>query len=107
MPYKINRSFQPILKKVIQRNGKNPIFVHPGLGYALKKLKVACKIFFGKCSFEYKIRFAVEKKNKKNWGNFNITLKNFCCRHQKNASHTIFIYGSVWLPFFHTFDIWN
>ena len=40
-------------------------------------------VFFGKRLFEYKLRFAVEKENKKKfWGDFNFTWKNFC-RHQK------------------------
>ena len=30
--------------------------------------------------FEYKFRFEVEKKTKKNLG---LAKKNFCCRHQK------------------------
>ena len=37
---------------------------------------------------------------KKNWGNFNFTFKNFCCRHQKNASHTLFIYGNCMITVF-------
>ena len=37
--------------------------MYPGLlRYANKKLKFACKNFFGKCLFEYKTQFAVEKK---------------------------------------------
>ena len=44
--------------------------------------------FFKKCLFEY----AVEKKTQKIFGgNFKNT---FCRRHQKNASHTISIYGN-------------
>ena len=43
--------------------------VYPGLRYAAKKLKFACKIFFlWKCLFEYEIRFAVEKRNIKTFG---------------------------------------
>ena len=49
--------------------------------------------FFEKCLFAYQNLFAVEKKNKKIFGlNFQNYLKIFLCRHQKNASHTIFIY---------------
>ena len=46
--------------------------------------------------FEYENQFAVQKKNIKNfWGQFQKYLeKNFCRRHQKNASHTISIYGN-------------
>ena len=48
--------------------------------------------FFKKCLFEYENQFAVEKKTKKNFGgNFKNT---FCRRHQKNASHTVSIYGN-------------
>ena len=51
---------------------------------------------FKKCLFEYENQFAVDKKkHKKNFeGNFINTLKNFCRRHQKNASHTYSIYGN-------------
>ena len=38
--------------------------------------------FFGKRLFEYKFRFALEKKTKKNvWSNFKTFI--FSCRHQK------------------------
>ena len=58
--------------------------------HARKKLNFACKKFFvGKCLFEYKIRFAFEKKNKKKvWDKFKST---FFCRHQKTVV-TQFIY---------------
>ena len=59
--------------------------MYPGLRYPGKKLKFVCKFFvFRNCLFEYKISFAVEKKN---WGIFNFNWKTFFCRHQKNASH--------------------
>ena len=55
--------------------------------------------FFKKCLFENENQFAVQKKHTKFWGQF---LKYFCRRHQKNASHTISIYGncmtSVFFP---------
>ena len=42
-----------------------------------------------------KINLRLKKNNKKIFGgNFKNTLKNFCRRHQKNASHTISIYGN-------------
>ena len=41
------------------------------------------------------------KKNKKKFGsNFQNYLKNFLCRHQKNASHTISIYGNCMISIF-------
>ena len=53
------------------------------------------KLFFKKCLFEYENQFAVEKKTQKMFGgNFKNTFKKFCRRHQKNASHTISIYGN-------------
>ena len=72
-----------------------PLLSYPGLSYANKKLNFACKKnFFGKSLFACKIRFAVEKKKKKLWGNFqNYLKKNFCVA-IKNASHTISIYGN-------------
>ena len=76
---------------------KNLILVYPGLRYTHKKLNFACKIFFSKkCLFEYENHFAVEKK--KFGGNFK--KKNFCCRHQKNASHTISIYENCMISIF-------
>ena len=55
------------------------------------------KFFFEKCLFAYENRFAVEKKTKKFLGQiFKITL----CRHQKNASHTISIYGNCMISIF-------
>ena len=58
-----------------------------------KKLNFACKFFFfKKCLFEYENQFAVEKTQKNFGVNFKNTLKNFCRRHQKNASHTFSIY---------------
>ena len=55
------------------------------------------KNFFEKCLFAYEIRFAVEKKFGPNFQN---NLKNFLCRHQKNASHTISIYGNCMIGIF-------
>ena len=78
-----------------------PILLYPGLRYAHKILNFACKIFFEKCLFAYENRFAVEKKNKKNFGlNFQNNLKNFLCRHQKKVSHTISIYGNCMISIF-------
>ena len=65
--------------------------------------------FFKKCLFEYENQFAVEKKKQKIFGdNFKNTSKNFCRRHQKNASHTIFINRNCmvsifFIPFFSCF----
>ena len=54
MPYeKKNRTFS-LFKKTYQEKQKKTIFVHRGLTYADKKLKFACKNFFGNCLFEYK-----------------------------------------------------
>ena len=45
--------------------------MYPGLRYAPKKLKFACqKKIFGKCLFEYKDRFAVEKKVLRQFQNY-------------------------------------
>ena len=66
-----------------------------------KKLNFACKIFFfEKCLFAYEIRFAVEKTKKIFGPDFQNYLKNFLCRHQKNASHTISIYGNCMISIF-------
>ena len=55
MPYK-KCEFLAFMKKVNQRNGKNPVLVFPGLQYAHKKLRVAVD---QKTEFEYTIQ--VEK----------------------------------------------
>ena len=69
--------------------------MYPGLRYAHKKLKLSGK---KKVTKEYKIRFAVEKKF------FGLISKlfycKFLCRHQKNASYTIFIYENCMLSIF-------
>ena len=63
-----------------------------------KKNFLDAKKNFEKCLFALEIRFAVEKKNKRFLGqNY---LKNFLCRHQKNASHTISIYGNCMISIF-------
>ena len=73
MPNKKTGVFS-LVKKLSRETEKTPIFVHRGLRCAYKKLKYACKIFFfGKCLFEYKIRFEVEKQRKNFWSNFNFT----------------------------------
>ena len=65
MPYKTNKSFLAFLKNISPEKRKKKTF------------------FFGKWWFESKIWFTVEKKANKFWGNFKITWKKFCCRHQK------------------------
>ena len=57
------------------------------------------KKIFGKCLFAYEIRFAVEKKQK----NFGPNFQNYLpskTRHQKNATHTISIYGNCMTSIF-------
>ena len=68
--------------------------MYPGLRYAPIKKNFACqKKNFGKCLFEYKDRFAVEKKSfaaiSKLLGKF------FVVAIKKNPSHTISIYKIV------------
>ena len=63
-----------VLKNLSRETQNDRIFVHRGLRYAHKKLKFACKFFFGKCLFEYKIQFEVEKKTKKLLMQFQILL---------------------------------
>ena len=62
---------------------KNPILVYPGLRYTDKKLKFACKVFLKNVCLSTKINLRLKKTQKKIWGNFKNTLKNFCRRHQK------------------------
>ena len=64
--------------------------MYSGLHYADKKNKICLqKIVFGKCLFQYKIRFAVEKKTQKKFGAISILGSP-----SKNASHLIFMYGN-------------
>ena len=58
------------------------------------------KFFFEKRLFAYENRFAVEKKQKKFGPSFQNYLIIFLCRHQKNASHTISIYGNCMMSIF-------
>ena len=58
------------------------------------------KFFFKKCLFAYEIRFAIEKKTNNFWAKFSKLLSKFLCRHQKNASHTISIYGNCIISIF-------
>ena len=94
LSYQRKRSLKRFWKKLWREKEKNPILVYPGLRYTHKLLRK---------SFCYENHFAV-KKTQKNFGsNFKNSLKNFCCRHQKNASHTFSIYMEiVWLAFFLT-----
>ena len=49
---------------------------------------------------EYENHFAVEKITKNLWGQFRKYFEKFCCRHQKNASKIISIYGNCKLSIF-------
>ena len=60
------------------------------------------KIFFGRCFFAYKIRFAVKKKQKNFWGKFS---KLFVCK--KSQSYNFHIWKFYDKHFLHTLDVWN
>ena len=47
-----------------------------------------------------KFDLQLKKKQKFFWAKFSKLLKNFLCRHQKNASHTIPIYGNCMISIF-------
>ena len=79
---------------------KNPILVYPGLRYTHKKLKLHAKFFSKNVCLSTKIILRLKKTQKNFGGNFKNTLKIFCCRHQKNASHTISIYGNCMISIF-------
>ena len=82
-------------KKLSQKKIKANIIVTRTTLCTQKKINFACKnFFFEQCLFAYEIRFAVEKKTKSFWARFSKLLKNFLCRHQKNASYIISIYGN-------------
>ena len=73
------------------------ILSYQRLRYAHKKLKFACKFFFGICLFAYKIRFAVEKKTNKFLAQvFKITYGNYI---YGNCMVGFLLYGIVWQAF--------
>ena len=87
------------LKNFIKRNGKKINISISRTTLYTQKIKFCMQNFFSKkCLFEYENHFAVEKKQKKIWGQFQ--KKKFCCRHQKNASHTISIYENCMISIF-------
>ena len=78
MSYKRNRSFKPVCKKIIQRNGKKIQFLCiQDYVMRTKHLNLHAIFFSGKCLFEYKIQFATEKKPKRFLGQFQVYLEKF------------------------------
>ena len=55
------------------------------------------KSFFGKSFSAYKIDLQLKKKFS---GQYHFYLEKFCCRHQKDAGITIFIYGNCMITIF-------
>ena len=80
MSYKRNRSFKPVCKKIIQRNGKKIQFLCiQDYVMRTKHLNLHAIFFSGKCLFEYKIQFATEKKTKKIFGAISSLLGKIFC----------------------------
>ena len=68
-----------------------------------QKIKLSLQKFFLKSvCLSTKINLRLKKKNTKKIfvGNFKNILKNFCRRHQKNASHSFSIYGNCMISIF-------
>ena len=81
-------------KKLSEKKIKTNFIVSRTTLCTQKKYILHAKIFFKKCLFAHDIRFAVEKKIGPNFENYLV------CRHQKNASHTISIYGNCMITIF-------
>ena len=83
-------NFSAFLESKFEWKEKKTNLSYPGLRYAHKKLNYALKKKFRKMLFAYKIRFAVEKKNKF-YGKFSKLL----CRHQKKMPVIQFSYMEI------------
>ena len=94
--YQRKSSFERFWKTLLRKKEKNPILLYPGLRYTQKKLNYACNQF----AVEKKFLGVVSRKNI--GGSFKNTLKIFCRRHQKIASHTFSIYGNSMIRIFLT-----
>ena len=92
MSYKKKQEFQAFLKKVMKRKGKKSNISISRTRLYTQKIKFCMQVFFSKNVYlNTKINLRL-KKNKKFLGAISKIL--FCRRHQKNASHTISIYGN-------------
>ena len=66
-----------------------------------QNFKFCMQKFFSKnVCLRTKFDLRLKKKHKIFWAKFTKLLKNFLCRHQKNASHTISIYGICMISIF-------
>ena len=84
-------------KKFRREKEKNPMLVYPGLRFT----QIIHNYTQNVC-LNTKINLRLKKKHKNFVDNFKNTCRrrNFCRRHQKNASHTISIYGNCMTSFF-------
>ena len=58
------------------------------------------KFFLKNVSLRTKFDLRLKKKTKNFWAKFSKLLEKFLFRHQKNASHTISIYGNCMISIF-------
>ena len=94
-PIQKKKEFSAFLKKKLSEKKVKANFIASRTTLCTQNIKFCMQnFFFEKCLFAYENRFAVEKKQKIFGPNFQNYLKHFLCRHQKNASHTISIYGN-------------
>ena len=68
--------------------------MYPGLRYAVKN-KICMQKFFGNCLFWYKIRFAVENKNKQTLERFQYCLEKFLLSPSKKMLVIQFSYMEI------------
>ena len=103
MPYKkrgVLSSFEKCYQE--KRKKKSHISTSRTTSYT-QKIKFCMQNFFSKkVCLSTKIILRLKRTQKKFWDNFKNTLKKICCRHQKNARHTISIYGNCMISIFLT-----
>ena len=100
--YKRNKNFQRFWKKNLGEKKIKAINIVSRTTLCTQKIKFCMqKFFFRKMFVCVWNSICGWKKTKKIFGpDFQNNLKNFLCRHRKNASHTISIYGNCMISIF-------
>ena len=101
-PIQKKKEFSAFLKKKLSEKKVKANFIASRTTLCTQNIKFCMQIFFSKnVCLRTTIDLRLKKKNEKIFGpNFQNYLKNFLCRHQKNASHTISIYGNCMMSIF-------
>ena len=100
-PYKRNMHFQRFWKKKLSEKKIKANFIVCRTTLCTQNIKFCMqKNFFRKKFVCVRNSICGWKKLKIFWVNFQNYSKKFLCRHQKNASHTISIYGNSMIGIF-------